>query len=317
MKHLKKLEDEVSTWPHISVHPHRFGGKEFRFGSAEVGHIHAGGIVDIPFPRSVRDALLAGCLAGNPAVLLRSRQHVCARLLHFRNGIPCLRIGAVESICLATWQPRLRASLGASYRSNSNLIAFSMPERDRSIQLGGTRRTVHTRSITTTVLRWRLMRLISACLGTVILLLTSFSSDDTQMRMRDARQTNVARPQARGIFGAAPDVYAPDPDHIWNRLFRWFYVRHAQNGRWYGGDELDPYLWPETKYLLSGSSRDEALKLLDEFLQQHSERLIADPLKRAVFQRDLLAVYDWLSLASDEQAASRSALQKSGRRSHP
>ena len=63
MKHLKKLEDEVSTWPNISVHPHRFGGREFRFGSAEVGHLHTGGIVDIPFPRSVRDALLADGLA--------------------------------------------------------------------------------------------------------------------------------------------------------------------------------------------------------------------------------------------------------------
>ena len=63
MKHLKKLDDEVSAWPNISVHPHRFGGKEFLFGSAEVGHIHTGGIVDIPFPRSVRDALLAGGLA--------------------------------------------------------------------------------------------------------------------------------------------------------------------------------------------------------------------------------------------------------------
>src|SRR5438309_12067564 len=29
MKHLKKLEDEVTACPHISVHPHRFGGKEF------------------------------------------------------------------------------------------------------------------------------------------------------------------------------------------------------------------------------------------------------------------------------------------------
>ncbi len=63
MKHLKKLDDEVSAWPNISVHPHRFGGKEFLFGSAEVGHIHTGGIVDIPFPRSVRDALLAEGLA--------------------------------------------------------------------------------------------------------------------------------------------------------------------------------------------------------------------------------------------------------------
>ena len=63
MKHLKKLEDEVSVWPQISVHPHRFAGREFRFGSAEVGHVHTGGIVDIPFPRSVRDALLADGLA--------------------------------------------------------------------------------------------------------------------------------------------------------------------------------------------------------------------------------------------------------------
>jgi len=63
MKHLKELEEEISAWPDISVHPHRFGGTEFRFGSAEVGHVHTGGIVDIPFPRSLRDALLAEGLA--------------------------------------------------------------------------------------------------------------------------------------------------------------------------------------------------------------------------------------------------------------
>lgn len=63
MKHLKKLEEEVSAWPQVSVHPHRFGGREFRFGSAEVGHVHIGDIVDIPFPRSIRDALLAEGLA--------------------------------------------------------------------------------------------------------------------------------------------------------------------------------------------------------------------------------------------------------------
>lgn len=63
MKHLKRFEEEVSTWPNISVHPHHFGGREFRFGSAEVGHIHTGGLLDIPFPRSVRDGLLAEDLA--------------------------------------------------------------------------------------------------------------------------------------------------------------------------------------------------------------------------------------------------------------
>lgn len=53
MKHLNKLEEILCTWPNVSVHPHRFGGKEFRFRSAELGHVHVGGIVDIPFPRPV------------------------------------------------------------------------------------------------------------------------------------------------------------------------------------------------------------------------------------------------------------------------
>ena len=43
MNNLKEMEHEVSTWPSISVHPHRFGGREFRFGSAAVGHVHTGG----------------------------------------------------------------------------------------------------------------------------------------------------------------------------------------------------------------------------------------------------------------------------------
>src|ERR1700694_4475751 len=61
--HLNKLEDTVASWPRISVHSHRFGGREFRFANAEVGPVHYGGIVDIPFPRSVRDALLSEGLA--------------------------------------------------------------------------------------------------------------------------------------------------------------------------------------------------------------------------------------------------------------
>src|SRR5271169_2080718 len=58
MNYLNLLEDKVSAWPNVSVHPHRFGGKEFRFGKAEIGHLHRDGTVDIPFPRAVRDALL-------------------------------------------------------------------------------------------------------------------------------------------------------------------------------------------------------------------------------------------------------------------
>jgi hypothetical protein len=154
------------------------------------------------------------------------------------------------------------------------------------------------------------MRIAASCLGTGVLVLSFFSLGRPQTGMQDAGRTELARSQSKGVPNPNQGVYSPDPDHIWNRLFRLFYVRHARNGDQYGGDELDPYLWPQTKYLLSGSSHDEALKLLDEFLQQHLERLILDPLRRALFQRDLLAVYAWLSAPSDEQESGRSELQK-------
>lgn len=60
---LKRLEEQVSLWPGISIHPHRFGGREFCIGSSEVGHIHTDGTVDIPFPRALRDELMATGLA--------------------------------------------------------------------------------------------------------------------------------------------------------------------------------------------------------------------------------------------------------------
>jgi hypothetical protein len=63
MNYFETVQQEVSSWPNVSVHPHRFGGGEFRIGSAEIGHIHPGMVVDIPFPRSVRDALLTDGLA--------------------------------------------------------------------------------------------------------------------------------------------------------------------------------------------------------------------------------------------------------------
>jgi hypothetical protein len=58
MDYLKQLETDILAWPDVSVHAHRFGGKEFRFRKAEIGHVHRDGTVDIPFPRSVRDALI-------------------------------------------------------------------------------------------------------------------------------------------------------------------------------------------------------------------------------------------------------------------
>jgi hypothetical protein len=59
----ERLKEDVSSWPGISVHPHRFAAREYRLGQAEVGHVHFRGDVDIPFPRPVHDFLLAHNLA--------------------------------------------------------------------------------------------------------------------------------------------------------------------------------------------------------------------------------------------------------------
>lgn len=63
MSQTTELTDSISSWPGISVHPHRFDGQEFRVRRAEVGHMHEGGTIDIPFPRAIRDVLLAEGLA--------------------------------------------------------------------------------------------------------------------------------------------------------------------------------------------------------------------------------------------------------------
>jgi hypothetical protein len=55
---VKRVVQQVSGWPGITVAPHRFGGMEFRFGRGEIGHVHPSGLVDVPFPRPVRDQLV-------------------------------------------------------------------------------------------------------------------------------------------------------------------------------------------------------------------------------------------------------------------
>ena len=88
-------------------------------------------------------------------------------------------------------------------------------------------------------------------------------------------------------------LFDPDPQHISNRLYRELHVRSDPGGKEYGFDTLDPLLWQETKYLLSGKSYGRALSLADEFLRTHAERQISDPTKRAILQRDVWAVFDW------------------------
>ena len=105
------------------------------------------------------------------------------------------------------------------------------------------------------------------------------------------------------------NVYDPNPDHIWNQVFRQFYRRTEKDGKEYGLSELDPLLWPDTTYLLKGTSNEEAIQILDEFLTTHAENLVKDPLKRAMFQRDLWAVSDWLAFQSSSYPFKSAALK--------
>lgn len=55
---LDEIREEVTTWPGVTVAVHRFGGTEYRNGNKEIGHIHSNGILDIRFPKIMRNELL-------------------------------------------------------------------------------------------------------------------------------------------------------------------------------------------------------------------------------------------------------------------
>jgi hypothetical protein len=54
-----RIRSVVGSWEGVTVEPHRFGGIEFRLGRRELGHIHGNRIADLPFPRRIRDQLIA------------------------------------------------------------------------------------------------------------------------------------------------------------------------------------------------------------------------------------------------------------------
>ncbi|MDP6858429.1 MAG: hypothetical protein QF426_01290 [Verrucomicrobiales bacterium] len=98
------------------------------------------------------------------------------------------------------------------------------------------------------------------------------------------------------VVNATPNraIFHSDEDHLWNRLHSVFFVRADKQGNEFGGDLVDPYLWPTTTdFLLKGSTHARAISLLDEFIKDNGHRLISEPLKRAVLQHDLWSIFDW------------------------
>jgi predicted DNA-binding protein (MmcQ/YjbR family) len=54
-----RISEAVTSWAGVTAQPHRFGGVEYMIGRREVGHIHGDQLVDIPFPKKVRDEMVA------------------------------------------------------------------------------------------------------------------------------------------------------------------------------------------------------------------------------------------------------------------
>jgi hypothetical protein len=53
------IQNQVGSWPGVVVRPHRFGGVEYLLGRTELGHVHGDRLADLPFPRRIRDDLIA------------------------------------------------------------------------------------------------------------------------------------------------------------------------------------------------------------------------------------------------------------------
>ena len=80
-----RIREAVTGWERVTEAPHRFGGVEFRLGRRELGHIHGDQLVDIPFPKRVRDQIVSAGEAephhvlpgsGWVSVFLRSQEDV-------------------------------------------------------------------------------------------------------------------------------------------------------------------------------------------------------------------------------------------------
>jgi Family of unknown function (DUF5519) len=56
---LGKIEREVNSWPGVTTGVTGRGGLQFSYGRVELGHLHGSSFADLPFPKKIRDGLIA------------------------------------------------------------------------------------------------------------------------------------------------------------------------------------------------------------------------------------------------------------------
>lgn len=104
-------------------------------------------------------------------------------------------------------------------------------------------------------------------------------------------------------------LYGPTADHPWNQLHATLFIRTAGDGKQYGHDTVDPLLWGQSRYLLEPAVIQRAVSILDQIISQDAEKLMDDPLKRAVLQHDLWTVFDWCAAGDNARNAATKDLQ--------
>jgi hypothetical protein len=116
--------------------------------------------------------------------------------------------------------------------------------------------------------------------------------------LNDVPNSDTQAQPARTVRAADPPrdsprvtVYDPNPKHLWNRLHEALLVR-LDGGKPDEPGQLDPFLWEQSPYGKKGERYRHAAAVLDEFLAKRGDKLIADPRKRALLQRDLWALFD-------------------------
>jgi hypothetical protein len=102
----------------------------------------------------------------------------------------------------------------------------------------------------------------------------------------------LAQPPSRAESGRTT-LYHSDPKHPWNRLHEALFVRVRPDGTTYGKDRLEPLLWNDSTHLLDGPARDLAIARIEAI--PRSFQWIPDPARRAILQRDLWLVFNWLT----------------------
>ena len=56
---ISTIERQVTSWPGVTTGDTGRGGLQFNYGRIELGHLHGSSFADLPFPKKVRDALIA------------------------------------------------------------------------------------------------------------------------------------------------------------------------------------------------------------------------------------------------------------------